>query len=217
MLGRRSRENITTLLFSKMNHFFLQPRSTHQQEIFNSKDVAAQDRRPDLLYPKALATPWRTGSRDNVIASDWWQLLRQHLGLAIGKVSVAGYDGSFWNHDAGTCVLKVGMDRNFITWQCERGKRMLSTENDFSSVHLPNPRSRLIRLLFSALGFFFFTFTESSSVNSGRYGHAPIGNEHAGNFLLFFSRHRFLCRMGGGKVFWEFLEILSLRFFPLLI
>lgn len=155
MLGRRSRENITTLLFSKMNHFFLQPRPTHQQEIFNSKDVAAQDRRPDLLYPKALATPWRTGSRDNVIASDWWQLLRQHLGLAIGKVSVAGYDGSFWNHDAGTCVLKVGMDRNFITWQCERGKRMLSTENDFSSVHLPNPRSRLIRLLFSALGFFF--------------------------------------------------------------
>lgn len=42
-----------------------------------------------------------------------------------------------------------------------------------------------------------FTFTESFSVNSGRDGHPPIRNEHAGNFLLLFSRYRCLCRREG--------------------
>lgn len=50
-----------------------------------------------------------------MIASDRGQLLRQHLGLAIGKVSVSGDDGSFGNHNSGTCVFKVGMDGNLVT------------------------------------------------------------------------------------------------------
>lgn len=115
MLDWRSGENTTAVLTDEQCLSPRPPRPTYQQEIFNSEDVAAQDGRPDLLHPEALATPRCTGSRDDVIASDRGQLLRQHLGLAIGEVGVAGYDGGFGNHNSGTGVFKVGMDGNLVT------------------------------------------------------------------------------------------------------
>lgn len=50
-----------------------------------------------------------------MIASDRGQLLSEHFGLAIGKVSVSGHNSCFGDYDSGTCVLKVSMDGDVIT------------------------------------------------------------------------------------------------------